>query len=48
MTDLQARRSKTEVTFEDGRKGAIEGTWKLATCQRKYGAGEAACKEAAE
>jgi long-chain acyl-CoA synthetase len=44
---IKRQKIKTEVTFEDGRRGAIEGDVEIRDMKR-YGAGEAAFKEAAE
>ncbi len=49
LYDQSVKRQKirTEVTFEDGRRGAIEGNVEIRDMQR-HGAGDATLKEAAE
>lgn len=44
---VKRQRIKTEMTFEDGRRGMIEGNVEIRDMQR-YGAGDVAFKEAAE
>jgi long-chain acyl-CoA synthetase len=44
---VKRQKIKTEVTFEDGRRGAIEGNVEIRDMKR-YGAGDVAFREAAE
>ncbi len=44
---VKRRKIRTEVTFEDGRRGAIEGNVEIRDMQR-HGAGDSALREAAE
>jgi long-chain acyl-CoA synthetase len=44
---IKRQKIKTEVTFEDGRRGAIEGNVEIRDMKR-YGAGDVAFREAAE
>ena len=44
---VQRQKIKTEMTFEDGRRGTIEGNVEIRDMQR-YGAGDTSLREAAE